>query len=110
MRIWTDFSGEIVRISKEAAQLFNLSQHNLRSRPIHHFFAGDRLQLAAALERTADGFSGMLAGVVRPREKRPCAVLVVVEPDEFQPGLVRWTLRPAPFKHTVIDASTTSAA
>ena len=101
MRVWTDFNGEIVSVSKEAAQLFNLSQQNLRRRPIHHFFDGDRHQLVRALDRTALGIAGTLAGVVRPREKRPGAVLVVLEPDETQTGLVRWTLRPAPFKHTV---------
>lgn len=110
MRIWTNFAGEIVRVSKDAAQLFNLSPQNLQRRPIHHFFAGDRDQLVRALDRTALGFIGTLAGVVRPREKRPCAVLVVLEPDEAQSGLVRWTLRPAPFKHTVITAETPSAA
>ena len=110
MRVWTNFTGEIVRVSKEAAQLFNLSQRNLRLRPIHHFFDGDRHQLVEALDRTALGIPGTLAGVVRPREKRPCAVLVVLEPDETQSGLVRWTLRPAPFKHTVRTGDATASA
>ena len=110
MRVWTDFTGEIVRVSKEAAQLFNLSQQNLRRRPIHHFFDGDRHQLVQALDRTALGIAGTLAGVIRPREKRPCAVLVVLEPDETQTGLVRWTLRPAPFKHTVNTGDAAASA
>ena len=105
MRIWTDLAGGIVRVSKEAAQLLNLSQPNLRSRPIHYFFEGDRQQLLAALERSAQGLTGMLAGVVRPHARRPCAVLVLLEPDEMQSDLVRWTLRPAPFKHTVGPAN-----
>ena len=110
MRIWTDYAGEIIRVSKEAAQLFNLSQQNLRHRPIHHFFDGDRHLLFRALDRTALGVAGTLAGVVRPREKRPCAVLVVLEPEETQSGLVRWTLRPAPFKHTVITGDAPASA
>ena len=110
MRIWTDVAGRIVSVNKEAAQLLNLSQQNLQSRPIHHFFDGDRFQLLEALERTVAGFRGMLAAVVRPREKRPCAVLVVLEADEIQSGLVRWTLRPAPFKHTIHDGDATPSA
>jgi len=101
MRIWTDFAGQIVRVNKEAAQLFNLSEQNLRARPIHYFFEGDRHHLFAALGRSAQGLNGLVAGILRPRDRRPCAVLVILEPDEFQSGLVRWTLRPAPFKHTV---------
>jgi hypothetical protein len=110
MRIWTDFTGEIVRVSKEAAQLFNLSEQNLRARPIHYFFDGDRQPLSAALERSARGSNAMVAGVLRPRDRRPCAVLVILERDEVQSELVRWTLRPAPFKHTVLTTERAPSA
>ena len=110
MRIWTDFEGGIVRASEEAARLFNLSQHNLEHRPIYHFFDGDRQQLFRALDRIARGAQETLVGVVRPREKRPCAVMVVLEPDEANSALVRWTLRPAPFKHWVVTLDLTPSA
>ena len=110
MWIWTDFRGEIVRASDDAAQFLHLSPYNLKGRPITHFFDGDRQTLALARDRTALGQTRTLAAVVRPREQRPCAVLVVVEPDQLHSDLVRWTLRPAPFKHRVEPSVATPTA
>ena len=110
MRIWTDFDGGIVRASEEAARLFNLSRHNLEKRPIYYFFDGDRQQLFRALDRIARGTAETLVGVLRPREKRPRAVMMVLEPDEHNAGLVRWTLRPAPFKHWIASDEAPTAA
>jgi hypothetical protein len=75
MRAWTHAAGEIVRVSKEAAQLFNLPHQHLQARHIHYFLEGDRQQLFAALQRAARGLNGIVAGASCVRatgQRTPC--------------------------------------
>ncbi|HET7694823.1 MAG TPA: PAS domain-containing protein [Vicinamibacterales bacterium] len=91
----TEPSSVITEVNRAAAQLFNVSQRFLVGKALSVFVCEERARFLADISRLAsEGRSAELTFKLRPRERAPVDVTVVVGADAR--GL-RWVFRTAAF-------------
>jgi CheY-like chemotaxis protein len=97
--VLTDAQGTIQRVSALGARLLSGSERGLQQRSLLVFFDQDRDAWRDDMLRAMRGERIARAGRLRPKERRPLAVRVQIEPtgDDSYPSLL-WTF------HTVTDA------
>lgn len=89
--ILTDPTGIILGVSPAGAQLLSVSVRGLQQRNLILFFERDRDTWRAALMRASLGESVALSGRLRPKDRRPVAVGVTIEPADWLRPALRWT-------------------
>ena len=85
--VWvvSDSAGHILEASAAAAKLLAISAGHLRRRSLVLFFHEDRPAWNGLLAEAARGHAVERAGWIRPRDRRPRAVLVHVAPARDYP-------------------------
>jgi hypothetical protein len=92
MTVHTLSDGTIVSASDTAAHLLNLSARGLAGRRIHLFVAGARERIDDSLNRLARGTDTWdLDIVLRPRDKKPLPVRIIIERDN-ETDLLVWRI------------------
>lgn len=97
--IVTDISGNIERLSSNAAALMNLTVRGARGRSLILFFEEDRQELLRYLYRAYSGAVIVHHGTFRPLGRRPVPVqteiAVVHEDEQVRGSLMRWVFQSA---------------
>ena len=88
----TDCHGSILEVSGPGARLLSGTARGLQRRSLLIFFEQDRDRWRTAMTRASTGESVRRSGRLRPKERRPVMVHVLVEriPD-VTPSLLLWT-------------------
>lgn len=99
--VLTDTRGEILDLNSDAARLLGLSRRALISRQWYLFFNGNRNAGIAAARAAATGTPVRLVACLRPRERKPFTVDLVVTAQAHEPcPELLWTVlrvaRPSP--------------
>lgn len=92
-RIETDRAG-FITWAENTERLLNLSQRAAIGRDLLLFFPADRRVLLGELSRAVDGMVVQPVLVtLRPRDRRPIAVRVVMVALDTTPRTIRWEIR-----------------
>ena len=92
MTVQTLSDGTIVSASDSAASLLNLSARGLAGRRIHLFVAGARERIDDSLNHLSRGIDTWeLDIVMRPRDKKPLAVSIIIDRDS-ETDLLVWRI------------------
>jgi hypothetical protein len=91
LQVWTDTTGVIRELTEQAAELLNVTPHFCVGRRMDVFMDGDRPRILYLVDVAARGHVERFRGPLRPRERQPRSVSILLEQDA---PLVRWTITP----------------
>lgn len=93
-RIFTDSRGFVLASSDDAARLLNLTIRGLDGRPLYLFITEGRGRVMNQIEIAARGHTVTIDTIVRPRDRRPRHVHIVIRRVADASGKLEWIIQP----------------